>query len=55
MSDNLKIQFIHGIRELNRLWKTLSKEQKRDLLEIMQDEISTTAVLIALRTIKRAR
>lgn len=53
MSENQKIRFIHDINELNRRWKLLTKQQRRELLDLLPDEISKNAVLIAIRSVRQ--
>lgn len=51
MSESVVVNFIHSIREADKAWKELTKEQRRAVLKEIGDNMSEYAVLIAIRTI----
>lgn len=52
MTESRIISFIHSIRELDRLWRDLTPDERRAVLKELSGEISENALLIAIRTIR---
>lgn len=55
MSKNRIMSFIHEVRSLDRKWKNLTAEQKRAVLDSLNDAIDEPQILKAIRKARRSR